>query len=355
MWVHHLRVGTATRAHLALDPAETEVRWVEGRRSRAPRTADTLVLRLRARGRGTVGELDLHVQRVRRLVAPAMNDGAQPSVACERGGRSLVEDLREGRATPRYAAPELVEDSVTFFPNEPGQDPAEIYVPVRPCRDLCFVAEARNHSSEGDGLMLFANVIDGDWAPRVLELAIPPEELSIPIEIGLTSWSERDVWLRFGVEANESAIDDYLYLHGPRFSRCSAPRELVEALVDHDAHVFGGPATPLNGDEILVGPQQTEVAYRFFVQPDLCFSAHARLEDPQAGGSELHVDIKVDGLRHRINTGLLGPVGTLHRVDGYSLHDWTGRWVEVIVGVTPRELGRVFWVDPRVHVCETES
>ncbi|HBQ14880.1 MAG TPA: hypothetical protein DEF51_28390, partial [Myxococcales bacterium] len=177
---------------------------------------------------------------------------------------------------------------------------------------------------------------------------VPPGGLE-RLQVRLDAWAGHAASMRIGVTPGESADADYLYVHTPRLGPCSAPVDLVAAHREGRTEVHGGHAR-IRNDAIVLPPSDTELAYRVYIDADLCASLTLALDG--VGETDFHVDVKVDGLRTRVDEGRLGPNGTRHVIRGHSLHDWYGRWVELVIGVQP-VLGRprVRVEAPRLHRC----
>jgi len=346
-WMHHVQVGAPSVAYLTPDPEAAELRWIRGAPVRRDRRADAIRIRARSRGRLSPDAIDLRLLEVAELSPPPATPRLPP--ACDRE-RDLLPALEAGVASARYTTPRMVGDSFQLFSNPPDHDPAEVYFPIAPCADTCFEAELSMHGDgdEGDGVDVELNVLEDEHRPRVASVHVPPGGLE-RLQVRLDAWAGHAASMRIGVTPGESADADYLYVHTPRLGPCSAPVDLVAAHREGRTEVHGGHAR-IRNDAIVLPPSDTELAYRVYIDADLCASLTLALDG--VGETDFHVDVKVDGLRTRVDEGRLGPNGTRHVIRGHSLHDWYGRWVELVIGVQP-VLGRprVRVEAPRLHRC----
>ena len=189
--------------------------------------------------------------------------------------------------------------------------------------------------------------------PRIFEVHVPPGGDVLELELELAPWSGREILLRLGADNGGNHVEDYLYVQRPRIRRCSARRHIADALRAGVTEVHGGRARA-DGRDVILSGGETEISYRFFMQRGTCV-AYGWRDDSPGDGSEVayRVDVKVDGLRHRIGEGALGAAHPEETVENFSLHDWAMRWVEVVFGMTPAEHAdhRTRLIAPRLYRC----
>lgn len=348
-WVHHMKVGEPAVVYFAPDPEAVEQRWIREVPALRGRRADALRIRARARGPSTAREVRLAVLGLSELLAPDARE--EPARACE-PEVALERRVASGGAFVRAAAPEVVGDAFTLFPNAPLTPHAEVYVPIVPCEGACLTADLRVHGEAGDGADVEVHVIDGLARPLVADAEVPAGDVLRRVQARLDRFAGRPVLLRVGATPRESEVADHLYVHRARVAPCSTPVDLADALRAGRARSFGGRASA-RGDAIaLAGLGDTEVSYEAMIDQDLCVSYRVELDTPESAAT-YRFDVRVDGLRHRLDEGRLDAGNPSHELAGHSLHDWHGRWVEIVLGATRASdaPAAVRWARPRVHLC----
>jgi hypothetical protein len=242
----------------------------------------------------------------------------------------LLEQVRSGVALARSVAPRPEERRFLLHPTPPSEAPAEVYFPVRPCQDACFIADVGIDlpPDSGDGVELEMHVIEATSRPRLLSRTITP---GTPrrIEVGLGPWADQNVMLRLGTSMRETQDGDFPFVQDARIGHCSARVELAPALAQGHATVAAGKLVAEDGS-IALGAQRGELEYSFQPIVDTCWSGEVAFDaagatDPDGLAFDYQILLVADGLSHEIAAGVVDRARPRARLEQLSLHDWFGR------------------------------
>ena len=346
-WDHlyQVMIGEISRVQVSPDPEAAEHWWMTGRPPPRRREADTLALRVSARGVASPDVARLEIARVDRLRLE--REPAPPPSTCD-GRVDLLDALRGGEAFARYVSPSPGPEHFDLEPSPPNRKLAEVTFPITPCPDTCFFfgASVAAPPERSDGVEVEAHVLDLPDRVLLRRAPIPPGGEERRFELPLDGWGGRSVLLRVGTRPGEAYGDDYAKIVRPRLDRCTARRTLAEA--DETGALILRGAGRRRGEDLLVGPAGAEAELPITVVRGTCFHAAVRTR----GEAPVRVTVRTreGALEHVAWDGEIAP-GSDEALRSVDLFDFTTRPVSVIVEVRPLGDSRAELIRPRLGPC----
>lgn len=324
-----IEVGRAADGDFAPDLEAVEWRFIADRKSNRSVSANSLRVRLTKRGRLSPKEarLNIHGAQLIRASSPPRSPQRKQ---CD-GFVNLYDRIQDRKVMPRSVALRPDDERFLIHPTHYPEALAEVFVPLRPCPYRCLKASVGNAGSSGDGARFEVHVLDGLLRPQLAAFPVAPGEKRY-FELPLERWGDRDVLIRFGTHAGDSADDDQMFVQEPEVSLCTARRLLAWSIPTREVRTVRGGARPSDKD-ILFARSGGRLEYSMRVIPDTCLSYEFVVRG-STGAVELRTFVAQHDILHRLDNQILS-VGEPSRRVAFSLHDFRERPSKLVLDVTP--------------------
>ncbi len=344
------------RTWIPVHPEAAEWKFGFGRAPTAPElraSADRVVLSLHARHLSP-RHMRVRVHGLREWLAPA-----SPPVA---GSCFPNQDLRKaiesGAAMSRALSPRVDGGHMLLPPNPERAALAEVFIPVRPCKDSCLYGQVGIDQDAGGDADLEVHAVDGFERPRLLRWRVRPGHAPRPFEAPLGQYAGLPILIRFGSAPVNGLRQPRAGFLRPRMARCKSLVSVVHRLQDGRMETLRGKAR-VSGDTLQLQPQPqrkppTEVRVPLRLPRDSCLAVDLALEPTQAGApQDLELGVVRGGEYVVLVKDRVSADGKERRFSDVSLEEWWDKDVELRFlarGVQDDDTWGVF-ARPRIHGC----